>query len=120
MNSSQNSYKNDGKSYEFGGSFVFNHKFASHPGRSTSIMTRYNYSKVNEDGNTFTLNRYFLTDSLETIDQIYSNDRKTNSVNGRLSWTEPLGNIKNARFLEASYSARYRYSEADKMVYDIK
>ncbi len=119
VNSSQNSYKNDGKSYEFGGSFVFNHKFASHQGRSTSIMTRYNYSKVNEDGNTFTLNRYFLTDSLETIDQIYSNDRKTNSVNGRLSWTEPLGNIKNARFLEASYSARYRYSEADKMVYDI-
>ena len=119
VNTSQGSSLNDGKSYEFGGSFVFNHKFASHPGRSTSIWTRYNYSKVKEDGNTYTLNRYYLADSTETIDQIYSNDRKTNSFNGRLSWTEPLGNIKNARFLEASYSARYRYSEADKMVYDI-
>lgn len=119
VNTSQSRSFNDGKSYEFGGSLVFNHKFASHPGRSTSIMARYNYSKVNEDGDTYTLNRYYLADSTETIDQIYSNDRKTNSVNGRLSWTEPLGNIKNARFLEASYSARYRYSEADKMVYDI-
>ena len=119
VNSSQSSYSNDGKSYEFGGQFVFNHKFASHPGRSTSIMVRYNYSKVTEDGNTYTLNRYYLTDSTQTIDQIYDNDRKTNSVNGRLSWTEPLGNVKNARFLEAAYNARYRYALADKMVYDI-
>ena len=119
VNSSQSSYYNDGKSYEFGGSLVFNHKFASHPGRSTSIMVRYNYSKVSEDGNTYTLNRYYLTDSTQTIDQIYDNDRKTNNINGRLSWTEPLGNIKNARFLEAAYNARYRYSEADKLVYDI-
>ena len=119
VNSSQSSYHNDGKSYEFGGSLVFNHKFASHPGRSTSIMVRYNYSKVSEDGNTYTLNRYYLTDSTQTIDQIYDNDRKTNNINGRLSWTEPLGNIKNARFLEAAYNARYRYSEADKLVYDI-
>ena len=119
VNSSQNRYRNDGKSYEFGGSLVFNHKFASHPGRSTSIMVRYNYSKVNEDGNTYTLNNYYLTDSTQTIDQIYDNDRRTNNINGRLSWTEPLGNIKNARFLEAAYNARYRYSEADKLVYDI-
>lgn len=119
VNSSQNRFRNDGKSYEFGGSLVFNHKFASHPGRSTSIMVRYNYSKVNEDGNTYTLNNYYLTDSTQTIDQIYDNDRRTNNINGRLSWTEPLGNIKNARFLEAAYNARYRYSEADKLVYDI-
>lgn len=119
VNSSQNRYRNDGKSYEFGGSLVFNHKFASHPGRSTSIMVRYNYSKVNEDGNTYTLNNYYLSDSTQTIDQIYDNDRRTNNINGRLSWTEPLGNIKNARFLEAAYNARYRYSEADKLVYDI-
>ena len=120
VNSSFSTYNNDGKSYEFGGELVFNHNFMSHPGRSYSAQVRYNYSKVNEDGNTYTQNRYFLkSDSTETIDQIYSNDRRTNGISGRLSWTEPLGNIKNARFLQLSYRGNYRYSTANKMVYDI-
>lgn len=120
VNSSFSTYNNDGKSYEFGGELVFNHKFKSHPGRSYSAQVRYNYSKVNEDGNTYTQNRYYLkSDSTETIDQIYSNDRQTNGIGGRLSWTEPLGNIKNARFLQFSYRGNYRYSTANKMVYDI-
>ena len=119
VNQSLNSYHNKGNSYEFGFWSVFNHKFASKPGRSTSINLRYNYSNVKEDGNTYTRNNYYLLDSLATIDQVYDNDRMTNSVGGRLSWTEPLGNIKNARFLEFAYRANYRYSKADKSVYDI-
>ncbi len=119
VNQSLNSYYNKGNSYEFGLWTTFNHKFASRPGRSTSINVRYNYSNVSEDGNTYTQNNYYLLDSLATIDQIYTNDRLTNTVGGRLSWTEPLGDIKNARFLEAAYRANYRYSKADKSVYDI-
>ncbi len=119
VNRSFNHYNNDGKSYEFGSGFVWNHKFASHPGRSFSIWTRYSYSKVSEDGNTYTRNAYFLLDSLATIDQVYTNDRLTHSVTGRLSWTEPLGAITNARFLEVAYRGNYRYAKSDKMVYDI-
>lgn len=119
VNQSLNSYYNKGNSYEFGAWMVFNHKFASHPGRSTSINLRYNYSNVDERGNTYTQNNYYMLDSLATIDQIYTNDRITNSVGGRLSWTEPLGNVRNARFLEVAYRANYRYSKADKSVYDI-
>lgn len=120
VNRSLSSYRNDGKSYEFGGSLVYNHNFKYHRGRSYSVFLRYNYSNVHEDGNTYTHNTYFLTlDPEETIDQLYQNHRKTNSVRGRLSWTEPLGDVKNGRFLTFSYSGNYRYSIADKMIYDI-
>lgn len=120
VNRSISDYNNDGKSYEFRGRLIFNHNFKYHPGRSYSVFLRYAYSKVNEDGNTYTNNHYFLkNDEDETIDQIYANHRRTNSLSGRLTWTEPLGNVKNARFLTLAYRADYRYSRADKLVYDI-
>ncbi|MBP5560884.1 MAG: TonB-dependent receptor [Muribaculaceae bacterium] len=119
VNRSLSSYFNDGSSYEFGGSFVYNHNFRYHKGRSYSLFVRYNYSNVEEDGNTYTDNNYYLTGEEETIDQIYDNHRKTNSVRGRLSWTEPLGDAAKGRFLTLSYEGNYRYSRAVKSVYDI-
>ena len=79
----------------------------------------YNYSNIDEDGNTFTRNNYYLLDEEETIDQVYDNLRKTNRINGRLSWTEPLGDIKKAQFLTLSYSANYNVTKANKSVYDV-
>ncbi len=119
VNHSLSYYDNHGKSYEFGGRFIYNHKFRYHPGRSYSVFVNYNYSNIDEDGNTYTRNTYYLKDENETIDQVYDNLRKTNSVNGRLSWTEPLGDVKKANFLTFSYQARYNYSKANKSVYDI-
>ena len=119
VNHSLSYYDNHGKSYEFGGRFIYNHKFKSHPGRSYSLFVNYNYSNIDEDGNTYTRNRYYLLGEDETIDQVYDNLRKTNRVNGRLSWTEPLGDIKKANFLTLSYSANYTYSKATKSVFDI-
>ena len=119
VNSSLSYYDNHGKSYEFGGRLIFNHKFKYHPGRSYSVFLNYNYSNIDEDGNTFTSNRYYLKGEDETIDQVYDNLRKTNRVNGRLSWTEPLGDIKKANFLTLSYSANYSVTKANKSVYDI-
>ena len=119
VNHSLSYYDNHGKSYEFGGRFIYNHKFRYHPGRSYSLFVNYNYSNIDEDGNTFTRNTYYLKDEEETIDQVYDNLRKTNSVNTRLSWTEPLGDVKKANFLTFSYSARYNYNKANKSVYDI-
>ncbi len=120
VNMSQSTGANDGKSYDFGGQVVYNHKFKSKPGRAFSFFGRYSYSNVDEDGSTYTHNKYYLKeDPDETIDQVYDHKRITNGVNGRLSWTEPLGDIKNANFLQLSYSGDYRHSTADKMVYDI-
>lgn len=117
VNRSLSYYDNHGKSYEFGGRFIYNHKFKYHPGRSYSFFVNYNYSNIDEDGNTFTHNNYYLVDSVATIDQVYDNLRKTNSINGRISWTEPLGDVKNANFLTFSYSARYNVSKSNKTVW---
>lgn len=120
VNYSFNNDKSDGKSYEFAGQLVYNHKFRSHPGRSFSIQMRYSMSDVNEDGNSLSQNRYYLfDDSLEIINQIDENHRWNNQVNGRLTWTEPIGDIKNALFLDIAYRANYRWNNADKLVYDV-
>lgn len=77
-------------------------------------------SDVNEDGNSLSQNRYYLfDDSLEIINQIDENHRWNNQVNGRLTWTEPIGDIKNALFLDVAYRANYRWNNADKLVYDV-
>ena len=119
VNRSLSNFFNDGKSYEWGARLIYNHKVASHPGRSQSLMLNYRYSNVHEDGDTYTDNTYYLLpEKNELIDQTANNHRKTHNLTGRLSWTEPIGDIKNARFLELSYRGSYRYTISDKMVYD--
>ena len=119
VNRSLSNFFNDGKSYEWGARLIYNHKVASHPGRSQSLMLNYRYSNVREDADTYTDNTYYLLeDQDQLIDQTANNRRKTHNVTGRLSWTEPLGDVKNARFLEFSYRGNYRYTTSDKMVYD--
>lgn len=119
VNRSLSNFFNDGKSYEWGARLIYNHKVASHPGRSQSLMLNYTYSNVHEDGDTYTDNTYYLLpEQDELIDQTANNRRKTHNVTGRISWTEPIGNVKNARFLEFSYRGNYRYTTSDKMVYD--
>lgn len=109
----------DGSSYEFGGQFVFNHKFKQRKGRSFSAQIRYSYSNLHEDSNTHTLNEY---DNEETADedirQLIKNHTWTNGVNGRITWTEPMGNVKNGNFLQLAYSGNYRFNNSDKNVYD--
>ena len=119
VNRSLSNYFNDGKSYEWGARLIYNHKVASHPGRSQSLMLNYRYSNVHEDGDTYTDNTYYLLPEKNTlIDQTANNHRKTHNLTGRISWTEPIGDVKNARFLELSYRGNYRYTISDKMVYD--
>ena len=119
VNRSLSNFFNDGKSFEWGTRLIYNHKVASHPGRSQSLMLNYSYSNVREDADTYTDNTYYLlTDQDQLIDQTANNRRKTHSITGRLSWTEPIGDIKNARFLEFSYRGNFRSTTSDKLVYD--
>ena len=123
VNNSTSSYNNDGKSYEASLNMIYNHNFKSRPGRSFSTMVRVGYNHVDENGDTHTLNTYFLkTDPAEReqlINRVNDNLRKTSSLLGRLTWTEPLGDVKNGRFINFTYSANYRYSTADKQVFDL-
>lgn len=114
-----NTALSEGTSYEFRGQIIYNHKFRSRPGRSFSIHANYSMSNIYEDEFTYSYNRFFLLDdSLDIYDQWADNHTWNNTVQGRVSWTEPLGDAKNGRFLTFAYRMQYRWNNADKLVYD--
>lgn len=120
---SQNLVNSNGTSYNFGGSLVYNHKFKSRPGRSFSFQGRYQFSNVSEFERTLSINRntYTYTDSIDEdiLDYAQYADNHTwnNMAQGRVTWTEPLGNVKNGHFLTFAYRAQYRWNNADKYTY---
>jgi len=127
INNSLNSADARGKSFEAGGRLIFNHNFASHRGRSFSAMFNYRLSNVREHENSmaYTFFNKIATDDadqldqdndVETYEQYTSNHTWANTVTGRLSWTEPLGDVKRGHFLTFSYRMQYRWNNADKIV----
>ena len=121
---SQNLVNSNGTSYNFGGSLVYNHKFKSRPGRSFSFQGRYQFSNVSEFERTLSINRnkYSYIDSIDEEDildyaQYADNHTWNNMAQGRVTWTEPLGNAKNGHFLTFAYRAQYRWNNADKYTY---
>ena len=109
----------DGHSYEFGINLIYNHKFRSRPGRSFSIQARYNMSNVRENSDTYSWNKFFLMgDSLDLYDQYADNHTWNNNINARVTWTEPIGNVRNGNFLTFAYRFSYRWNNADKLTYD--
>lgn len=119
VNRSNNISSSHGNSFEFGGELVYNHKFRQRVGRSFSLQLRYNLSNVREKEDTYSKNTYYLKDEEEILDQYINNRTWSNNVRGRLTWTEPIGNISKGHFLEFSYQAQYKWNNADKLVYDV-
>lgn len=129
ISNSRNIGKSHGNSYELGGRLIYNHKFKSRRGRSFSISANYTLSNVHEKETVWSRNAYWDLDRvLEAIDgvneygsfyedyQYITNHTWNNGINSRLSWVEPIGNVKNGNFLEFSYMMNYRWSNADKIV----
>lgn len=122
---SRNINSSHGKSYDINGRLIYNHKFESHRGRSFSISANYSLTNTREDEKSWSRNAYWLTrnntsatDSLYEDYQEIHNHTWNNGINARVSWTEPLGNVKNGHFLEVAYMMNYRWNNADKTVYD--
>lgn len=114
-----NNANSKGHSFEFGGRLIFNHSFASHRGRSFSVMLNYRMSNVRENADTYSRNRFYLfNDSTDLYDQYADNHTWSNNVSARLSWTEPLGDVKKGNFLTVAYNFSYRWNNADKLTYD--
>ncbi|MBD5214188.1 MAG: outer membrane beta-barrel protein [Bacteroidales bacterium] len=115
-----------GKSYEAGARIIYNHNFKSHRGRSLSFFGRYNFSNVRERSDSYSYNLFrqwreinqAFEDSLDVYDQYTDNHNWSNQMSARLSWTEPLGDVKKGNFLTFSYNFQYRWTNADKLVYD--
>ena len=120
VNTSDNNVSSSGTSYDIGGELVYNYKFKNHPGRAFSTQFTYKYSNTKEDETTYSVNQYFLDpDQDETRDQYTNNHQWTNRFGGRLSWTEPLGDVKKGRFLTFAYRMDYYMKNADKLVYNV-
>lgn len=107
-----------GNSFEMSGRLIYNHNFASHRGRSFSVSANYSLSNVHEDEETWSRNVYWL-ESENSIYEDYQqikNHTWNNGINARLSWTEPLGDVKNGNFIEFAYRVNFRWNNADKTV----
>lgn len=125
VNRNLNSQTNKGHSINTGGNFIFNHKFASRPGRSLSVQVNYSFSDTRQKSTTWSDIEYFLLkndndqDDNELLYRWLDNHSWSNSVNGRITWTEPLGDVKKGNFLQLAYRMRYNWNNADKLTYNI-
>ena len=120
VNRSINTGDSKGNSYEAGAELWFNHMSKSHPGRSFSLMAEYSMSNVREDDYSYSWNKFFTpgVDPDDLQDQYTDNHTWSNTVGFRATWTEPIGDAKEGRFIDISYRMSYRWNNADKMVYD--
>ena len=94
------------------------------PGRTLSVNARLSYSNTDMEGYNESVTRTYeaiagLADVYSTdstvVDQKYDRVNRTTGANGRISYTEPLGNNY---FLEANYSYNYTLSKSTKDTYD--
>lgn len=119
VNKGQSNVISSGTAYELNGQLVYNHKFRK-PGRSLSTQMTYRYSNTEEDETSYALNEFFLSpEENEERNQIGDNRQWTSRAGLRLTWKEPLGDIKKARFLTLAYNMNYYFNNADKLVYNV-
>lgn len=108
-----------GSSVEFGGQLIYNHKFRSRPGRSFSLFANYNMSNVREKSDSYSWNKFFLfNDSIDLADRYTNNHTWSNNVSARVSWTEPIGDVKKGNFITVAYRFGYRWNNTDRFTYD--
>lgn len=120
VNRSFNARTNKGHSIQAGGNFIFNHKFASRPGRSLSVQANYSFSDTKEKSTTWSDIEYYLKqDDDELLYRFLDNHNWSNSVQGRITWTEPIGDVKNGNFINIAYRVRYQWNNADKLTYNL-
>jgi len=88
------------------------------PGRTISVNARYQFSNNDMTGYNYSeTNTYVenVNSDTEIIDQYYKRNSRSNTISGRMSYTEPLG--KNF-YAEANYSISYKNSTSYKYTYN--
>lgn len=120
VNDNRNARTNSGTSWDLSGQLVFNHKSSIRPGRSMSAMVNYSFSETRQHGTTWSDIEYYLRkDDSEELLRYLDSRQWSNSIEGRLSWTEPLGDVKRGNFLDVSYKLSYKFNNADKLTYGL-
>ncbi len=119
VTASRNRDNSRGDSWEAGGRLIYNHKFRSRPGRAFSLFANYRFSDVREYSSSYSWNKfYLLQDSVDLTDRYTDNRNWSNNVSARLSWTEPIGDVRRGNFITVAYRVQYRWNNADRLTYD--
>lgn len=105
------------QNWKTNGFFLFRQKLGK-AGRTLSFNARYNFSGNDMDGFNQSLTRTF--DEFETasdsiINQRYNQEQNSQSLSGRLTYTEPLGK---GFFVEANYEASWNRTSSTKNTFD--
>ncbi|MDE7180917.1 MAG: outer membrane beta-barrel protein [Muribaculaceae bacterium] len=120
VNSNEALRFNRGTDWTAGGRLVYTHKFALRPGRSLSVQANYTFSNTRQFGTTWNDIEYYLRqDDSERLFQYLDTHQWNNYVEGRVTWTEPLGEASRGNYLEVAYKASLRFNNADRLTYDI-
>ena len=120
VNRIKNLQDNKGLSYNIDGDLIYNHNVASHPGRSFSAQFKYSFSNTRQRGTTWSeIEYYLMNDSISELFRFLDNKQWSNSLEGRLTWTEPLGNASNGNFLNIAYRISSQWNNADKITYGL-
>lgn len=120
VNSNETRRFNNGVSWNATGNLIFNHNFASRPGRSFSINARYQFSNTRQRTTTWNDILYYMRhEDDELLYRYLDGCQWSNTVEGRFTWTEPLGDAANGNFLQFAYRINYRFNNADKDTYSL-
>ena len=119
VNLNENSRFNHGTSYNVSGDLIYNHTFKSRPGRAFSAQVKYEFSDTKQKTTSWNDIEYYLQNSDSLLYRFSDNDQWNNSIMGRLTWTEPLGDVKRGNFLQFSYRMQYRFNDADKYTFNL-
>lgn len=120
VNNSEQQRRQRGDSYELSGNLIFNHNFLSHPGRSLSFQGRYNFSDSRTYEYSWSRIKYYLLSEQDEELYRYLHNRSWNSgVDGRITWTEPIGDASRGNYLTFAYSVNYKWNNADRLTYSL-
>ena len=106
----------NGTSLNGGLGLIYSHKFTSKKGRTFTANLNTSISQNDNESNNYSKNRTMRPDSTTVVDQYTLNHSDAYSVNMRLSYVEPLWNLKN--FLETTVSFRNNNNISDKNQYN--
>ncbi len=94
VNSQESQRANKGTSFQANGELIFNHNFPSRPGRSFSVQLNYSFSNTRQYSTSLSELVYCLSkDDDEDLYRFMDSKQWNNTFGGRLTWTEPLGDV---------------------------
>ncbi|MDR2586167.1 MAG: outer membrane beta-barrel family protein, partial [Prevotellaceae bacterium] len=108
-------YKAESDSKATAGELLFRHRFTK-PGNTLSLSFNYDISETKSEAyNISETNFYGERERTELVNQFSTQNSNRYALNGRLSYTQPLGG---EYFMEFAYRYRYNRSDSDKEAYN--